>query len=131
MILGKYIIQYVEHFTKGDIMSEKRKFDRIHLVHYLRMFDRKTGQLIGNLVDLTSEGLQLISEIPIKPGKLLEIRMDFPEEVDGQREMLLNAEAIWCDHKLDPDLFSVGCHLLPVTPTQVTIIRDLIDNYQD
>jgi hypothetical protein len=112
-------------------MSEKRKFNRVHLIHYLRMFDRKSGDLIGNLVDLTAEGLQLISETPIEPGKILEIRMEFPEEVDGQQEVRLNAEAIWCDHQLDPDLFSVGCRLLPVTPTQVNIIRDLIENYQD
>ncbi len=112
-------------------MSEKRKFNRVHLIHYLRLFDRKTGDLIGNLVDLTSEGLQLISEKPIENGTLLEIRMEFPEEVDGQQELQLNAEAVWCDHKLDPDLFSVGCKLIPVTPTQVTIIRDLIENYQD
>jgi hypothetical protein len=112
-------------------MSEKRKFDRIHLIHYLRMFNRKTGILVGNLVDLTEEGLQLISETPIEPGRILEIRMEFPEEVDGQQELHLNAEAIWCDHQLDPDLFSVGCKLLPVTPTQVGIIQDLINNYQD
>jgi hypothetical protein len=112
-------------------MSEKRKFNRVHLIHYLRMFDRKTGELVGNLVDLTAEGLQLICENPMEAGKILEIRMEFPEEVDGQQEMQLNAQVIWCDHKLDPDLFSVGCRLIPVTPTQVTIIRDLIDNYQD
>lgn len=112
-------------------MSEKRKFNRIHLIHYLRLFDRKTGNLIGNLVDLTSEGLQLISETPIDPGTVLHIRMEFPEEVDGERELHLNAEAVWCDHQLDPDLFSVGCKLIPVTPTKVTIIRDLISNYQD
>jgi hypothetical protein len=113
------------------IMSDKRKFNRVHLIHYLRVFDRKTGDLIGNLVDLTSEGLQLICEKAIEPGKLLEIRMEFPEDVDGEREVKLNAETIWCDHQLDPDLFSVGCKLIPVTPTQVTIIRDLIENYQD
>ena len=112
-------------------MSEKRKFNRVHLIHYLRLFDRKTGDLIGNLVDLTSEGLQLISEKPIEIGTLLEIRMEFPEEVDGQQELQLNAVAVWCDHKLDPDLFSVGCKLIPVTPTYVTLIRDLIENYQD
>jgi len=112
-------------------MPEKRKFNRIHLIHYLRLFDRKTGDLIGNLVDLTSEGLQLISETPIEPGRLLEIRMEFPEEVDGEREVQINAQAIWWDHQLDPELFSVGCKLIPVTPTHVTIIRDLIENYQD
>lgn len=112
-------------------MSEKRKFNRIHLIHYLRLFDRKTGDLIGNLVDLTAEGLQLISEKAIAPGTVLHIRMEFPEEVDGERELHLNAEAVWCDHQLDPDLFSVGCKLIPVTLNNVTIIRDLIRSYQD
>jgi hypothetical protein len=112
-------------------MPEKRKFNRVHLIHYLRVFDRKTNELIGNLVDLTAEGVQLITEKPMENGKLLELRMEFPEDVDGERQMLLNAETVWCNHELDPDLFSIGCKLLPVTPTQVTIIRDLIDNYQD
>ncbi len=112
-------------------MPEKRKFNRIHLIHYLRLFDRKTGDLIGNLVDLTSEGLQLISEKPYENGTLLEIRMEFPEVIDGQQELRLNAVTVWCDHELDPDLFSVGCKLIPVTPTNVTLIRDLIENYQD
>lgn len=112
-------------------MSEKRKFSRVHLIYYLRLFDRKTGELIGNLVDLTTEGLQLISETPIEPGKILEIRMEFPEELYGQQQIPINAEVVWCDHQLDPDLFSVGCRLLPVTPSQFTTIRKLIDNYQD
>ncbi|HEX7557364.1 MAG TPA: PilZ domain-containing protein, partial [Leptolinea sp.] len=90
-------------------MAEKRKYDRIHLIHFLRLFDRKTGELIGNLVDLTDEGLQLICENVIEPGKLLEIRMEFPELVDGEKEVMLNAEAVWCDHQRDPDLYSVGC----------------------
>ncbi len=103
-------------------MAENRKFNRIHLIHYLRLFDRKSGDLIGNLVDLTSEGLQLISEKAIEPGKLLEIRMEFPEEVDGEQEVQINAESVWCDHQLDPDLFSVGCKLIPITPSRVTIL---------
>lgn len=112
-------------------MAEKRKFNRVHLIHYLRLFDRKSGELIGNLVDLTSEGLQMICEKAISPGDLLEIRMEFPEPVDGDRELQLNAVAIWCDHQLDPDLFSVGCRLIPVTPDNVSIIQNLINNYQD
>jgi len=112
-------------------MTENRKFSRVHLIHYLRMFDRKSGDLIGNLVDLTAEGLQLISETPIEPGRILEIRMEFPEEVEGQKELCLNAESVWCDHQLDPDLFSVGCKLVPVTPSQVDMIRGLINNYKD
>jgi hypothetical protein len=119
------------HSYREMKMAEKRKFTRIHLIHYLRLFDRKSGDLIGNLVDLTAEGLQLICEKPIAPGTLLEIRMEFPEQVDGEHEIQLNAVAVWCDHQLDPDLFSVGCKLIPVTPGKVTLIRDLIKNYED
>jgi hypothetical protein len=43
-------------------MPEKRKLKRRQLIYYLRVLDRDSGALVGRLVDITTEGVMLLSE---------------------------------------------------------------------
>ena len=56
-------------------MNEKRKLNRRHLIYYLRVFDRDTSILIGHLVDITAEGIMLISEDPIETDNIFQLKM--------------------------------------------------------
>jgi hypothetical protein len=112
-------------------MQERRKIERIHLIHYLRMFNREDGSLTGNLVDITGEGIQFISENPHEKETILKTRMDFPEEFMGLNFLEFDVEIKWCKVDQNPDLFAVGCKLLKIKSSEVEVIQALIDMYRD
>jgi hypothetical protein len=47
-------------------MQEKRKLKRRHLIYYLRVFEKNTDTLLGYLVDITPEGIMIMSESPVE-----------------------------------------------------------------
>ncbi len=49
--------------------SNKRQLKRVHLIYYLRIFDNNSGNNIGHLVDITTQGIMMISEKPIPAGQ--------------------------------------------------------------
>ena len=89
-------------------MAERRELKRRHLIYYLRVFDRNTDKIIGHLVDITTEGLMLISEGPLETDAIFELRMDLPSEIEGVRKMDCLAHSRWCRKDDNPDFFNTG-----------------------
>ncbi len=59
-------------------MEKKRSQKRWHLIYYLRVFDRDTNEMIGHLVNITTEGIMLISDQTIDLDKTFHLRMLWP-----------------------------------------------------
>ena len=105
---------------------QARKLKRRHLLYYLRVFDRRTGDLVGHLVDLTTEGMMLMSEEPIEEGVTLYLRMALPEEINGKTQISLDGETIWCREDHNPDFYVTGMRLKNVAPRNIERIEQLI-----
>lgn len=110
-------------------MAELRKHDRKYLIYYLRVFDRNTEELLGNLVDITTEGLMLISENPIELAKTFELKMDLPEEIRGSRQIFFNAQSKWCKNDVNPDFYDTGFQLSNISTNDIGIIESLIQDF--
>lgn len=112
-------------------MIERRKMERVHLIHYLRIFNRDDASLIGNLVDITGEGVQFISEKPFVKDTAIPVRMDFPEEFMDKDHLEFSMEIKWSIVDQNPDLFANGASLVNIRDEELNIIKALIEMYQD
>ena len=110
-------------------MSEKRKLERRHLIYYLRIFDRQTGELLGHLIDITPDGIMLMSEEPIKGNKLYQLRMNLSEVLLGKSHFDFEARSVWCRPDINPDFYDTGFTIDKLTPQDAKIIEQLIDEY--
>ena len=45
---------------------------RRQLVYYLKLYDEESGELVGNVVDITTRGCKIISEEPLPAGNPFE-----------------------------------------------------------
>lgn len=108
-------------------MIEKRKLKRWRLIYYMRIFERDSRKLLGHVVDITVEGLMLISEEPLETGKTFELWMEVPEEIDESGKVLLEAEAVWSKQDINPALFAAGFRLKGVPEETIAKIKDVID----
>ncbi|MHB9028686.1 MAG: PilZ domain-containing protein [Candidatus Latescibacterota bacterium] len=107
-------------------MSEKRKLHRSNLIYYLKVIDRDTDALLGHLVDITSEGIMLISEKPIPEKILYNLRLEFPHEIFGQETLDFSALSLWCRPDLNPVFHDTGFKLQDVPLEHVLTIKKLV-----
>lgn len=111
------------------MLEDRRKLKRRHLIYYLRVFERGTGRLLGHLVDISTEGLMLLSEEPIETDQVFYFRMNLPTEIRSSAHVTFNARSIWCKPDNSPDFYATGFNFEEVTTEDIRVIEKLIETY--
>ncbi len=110
-------------------MPDKRKLKRRHLIYYLSVFNKETGELLGQLVDITTRGIMLTSENPVEKNIPYELRMVLPDIIDGNNQITFEARSIWCEKDVNPNFYAIGFEFIHVTPKTAAIIESLIQDF--
>ncbi len=112
-------------------MQERRRENRHHLVHYLRIFDRDNGQEIGNLVNINKGGVMIVSGEPLEEGAQMHLRIQFPEELMGKSSVEFDAETRWLNTNNEYDLVTMGLKSSNISPDDMKTLEYLISFYKD
>lgn len=107
---------------------ERRDADRWNLIKYLSIYDEKTDNEIGRIVDISETGIKIISKYPIPIDNIDHIYFDAPMEEDILVTLSVEVEMMWSGLDVNPDLYAAGCCFRNLNPTALLIIRHLIDN---
>jgi len=92
--------------------EEARTLKRWHPIYYLRVADRKTNKMIGRVVDITTEGIRLVSDKPIKIDKTYRLKMNLPSVRKSGMEINFDASSVWSSKDINPDFFSTGFQMI-------------------
>ena len=114
------------HDPSRDDPSNKRKLKRRYLMYYLRVFDRKSGEVLGHLVDITEGGVMLMRENTLETGKMYSMRLRWRTS-DGRLQVVdFEGECRWCRPDINPDFFDAGFSISPKDEETLRTIRNLI-----
>lgn len=111
-----------------DSTINQRKVARRHLIYYLRVFDSKTNKLVGNLVDISTRGIMLVSDNPIEINKRYHLKMVLPETIEGSKEVEFEAESRWCQNDTNQDFYDTGFELIDPTNSFLEAVDKLVDD---
>jgi hypothetical protein len=109
--------------------QDRRKLKRRHLIYYSRVYDRATGKLMGHLMDITPEGIKLISEEPIPNNIQFQFRMDLPEDIIAKPYMFFDALSVWCAPDINPDFYNTGFRVFNMNSKDAELIDHMIEEY--
>lgn len=126
MYFGKI---YERSTMNSKLNDERRGILRRHLIYYLRVWDLQTNELLGHIVDITTDGVMLISEKEIAVDKRydLEIRWHNPE--DEFQKIRFRAQSRWSSNDVNPDFYDTGFELLDPSEEVLEPIRQMIMEY--
>jgi hypothetical protein len=110
-------------------MDERRARKRVYMMFYSRIRDRHSGDLIGHLVDLTAEGLLVVSETPLEIGRVLFMQMELPDDVSDKQFLKFDAQVAWCRKDVDPSFYDLGFQLVDISPEDIDITKRFIEAY--
>jgi hypothetical protein len=111
-------------------MSDRRKLKRRHLVYYLRVYNARSRRLLGHLVDVSSDGIMVMSDRRLRLGRTATLRMVLPATPRRGRAIEFEATSVWHRRDVNPDFWDVGFQVTSgLTRKQAADIETLIDDY--
>jgi hypothetical protein len=115
--------------TPVERAEELRQVDRRYLVFYLRVFDGMSSKILGHLVDISENGLQVIGDSPVEINLNYRLRMRLPTLMKDRNEIVFSATSRWCKVDSNPDFYVSGfqMHDLPLQKTE--LIKNLIRDF--
>lgn len=108
---------------------EKRR----HLLFYLRVYEVGSQDVLGYLVDVSDDGLMLMSDREIETDCEYSLRVHLLDPVDGQQDLHLDARCLWCKRSVNRDIYDAGFHIEKIDPKVLSTIQEVIERlgFQD
>ncbi len=110
-------------------MEDRRKLKRRFLAFYSRIFDLKSHRMLGHVVDITPQGLMLISETPLPPDTTFRLEIELPEGFANKSTLVLDAKSRWCQVDIDPHFYNTGFELSSLSAEDVAIIQNIVATF--
>lgn len=112
-----------------DRTEDLRKFERRHLVFYLRVFDGMSSRVIGHIADISQQGLMVISDDPIAVNENYRLRLRLPAELGDREEILINGTSRWCKPDVNPDFYITGFQLYDLSEDIEKYLLKLVEEF--
>lgn len=107
-------------------MEDRRQHSRHGTELQLEVFDLHSGQRLGRIVDLSSDGFMLFSDTPQRVDSLVECRLVSEQLVEGVGEIRLGADCLWSRPGADGQHCWAGFHIIDLAEDQAVALEVLL-----
>ncbi len=108
---------------------EQRRLERRNFILNIEVFDRNSDKLLGELGDITSEGIMIVSDDPIAENEKFELVIRLPEEADEQLEIVFDAQSIRCQKTIHEAIYITGFRIKSLDDENKRKIGYFIEEY--
>lgn len=120
----QHIVLY--YIFEGCALARQQKLIRRKAADSLIIYDISSNQPIGQVVNMTVEGMKLAVEKPIKVNGMLYCRMELPRKILGNTEVFFDAECRWCKKNEATGKYDTGYKLRYVSAKDKKVVGELI-----
>ena len=111
-------------------MHEKRKLPRKQAPDKVSVYDCTTGTTIGQVVNMTTGGMLLLSEGPIHAERIFQLRISLPKSIEGTNVLEFGAESLWESPALDETNYWTGLQIIDISESAARILGVLIADWR-
>ena len=116
--------------TEAPLSSnEQRKLKRRNFILDIEIQDQSTGETIGDLGDITAEGIMIVSETPISEKKVFSFLIKLPREADEELSIKFEARSIRCQETVHENIYITGFRIESLDEENKHKIEYLIREY--
>jgi hypothetical protein len=110
--------------------SERRKRGRRSTSLYLRFMNNRTGELVGDLADVSPDGFMLESFKQIPLNAEFSFRIDLPPDISSKQSIVFTAQSRWSKlDSLDRRMYDVGFEITKIDPGDTQVFQQIFDRY--
>lgn len=100
-----------------------------HSLYFLSVFDGRTGDLLGQLADISHEGVSILGKSPLRPPETRRLRILLPQQGRPDRSLEFEAESRWSAPDPESGDHTTGFHIAFLTGEQQGLIDQLIHEF--
>lgn len=108
---------------------DNRREARVQLLYYLKVYNRQTREVIGQVLDITSQGFNLLCRDYMKAGELQSCVLEIPGEGYEKTVINVDIECRWGRHDARPGFFSSGFKFKKISLEHRGWIQKLMADY--
>ena len=109
-------------------MEERRNQLRGWTKDSLIVIERDTGEPVGHIVNMSVEGLMVVSEKCADVSRIIECNVLLPGEYHGREQLRFDAEVRWCSESEVDGMMIIGLRITEIDNIGKKIIVKLLEN---
>ena len=111
--------------TFEKAVQDSRGQNRIEVSEVIRVIDRQTGTTLGQLVNVSEDGLMILSTGPVEENCIFQLSLEFSEDSDNAAEgpLSIGVESLWVNSSGDQSQHWVGFYIIDISDTDLHRIR--------
>jgi len=111
-------------------MPERRTTPRKKFDYYLRVMDDDTQEMLGHMVQVSAQGLQLETIKPLPTEKDYYLRLELTPELADRPFIIFIGHSKWCKIDLiQPNLYHIGFSIAEIMPDDREIFLRILKKY--
>jgi hypothetical protein len=107
-------------------MRENRKEPRVETVANIPVHDINSGHQLGQLVNLSSEGMMLICPEPIEENRIFQLELPLETLHREYGSLSCGVQSLWSNEANQKGRYWVGFQIIDISPEAKEIIETLI-----
>ena len=106
--------------------SENRQRPRRNTPHHVKVLNLLTLDTVGRVVDITADGMKIVTKDDIAVGEVFEFRIVLPVMVHYRTEVDVEAEAMWTRQDENPAYRTTGFRFLDLPGEDGFLLEDVM-----
>lgn len=113
-------------------MSEyKRSRERKEINQVIPITDVINDREIGELINITVEGIMMISDENIETQSIFQYSLKLPGPINGLETLEIGVDCLWCRKAEDYSRYWAGFQIIDASAETIAVIENLIEHYGD
>ena len=114
--------------TKKKSTDEKRIIQRHQLPLYLQVFNRVTGRPLGYIVNISSQGMMLVSQAQLMTHAVFQLSIHVPDK-SKSKKIEFEALSLWSRSDVTPGYYDTGFSFIKAPDDLVVLVNALKDYF--
>lgn len=107
-------------------MYKNRQRPRKNTPHLVKAVDQATGQVLGRVVDITADGMMLISSNAMQLGEVYDLRINLPVMVHYRSDVDVRGEVMWSGPDTNPQYHKAGFKFVNLTGDDGYLLEEVM-----
>jgi len=107
-------------------MEDYRQRPRKNTPHLVKVINQDTGKTVGRVVDITADGMMLVTKDKIQTGKTYNFRIILPVMIHHRTDVCLEARAVWITPDSNSEFSKCGFKFIKLAGEVGFLLEDVM-----
>ncbi len=107
-------------------MEDYRHRPRKNTPHVVKAYDAVQGDYIGRVVDITADGMMLVTKENHTVGRTFQLRIILPVMVQHKSDIVIEATVVWREPDANPNFCKTGFNFVNLPGEEGFLLEDVM-----